>query len=99
VKTLIIGFLLVMFAARPTDTGPVRRRTGRDPAGNPSRVRIPWAQSWEAWSAASSLPQPLETGGGSPCITDRVGDVPVPEIVLDQPRIAAAIGQIVAGGM
>ena len=44
-------------------------------------------------------PEPLESTACDPCVMDRVFRISMPEIVLDQPKIVASVGEIEAAGM
>src|SRR5512135_3114032 len=44
-------------------------------------------------------PEPLEAGRCGACVSDGVSDVPMAEVILNEPRVVLVIGQIVAGGV
>ncbi len=46
-----------------------------------------------------SSPESLESTACDPCVMDRVFRISMPEIVLDQPKIVASVGEIEAAGM
>ena len=89
--------LLPMMTVEARDSSVLDRPSPRRPRPN-SRVTSRQID-YQSRNPPELSPEPLESTACDPCVMDRVFRISMPEIVLDQPKIVASVGEIEAAGM